>query len=149
MVTQYGMTETLGAIKFGQERGEPFLGREIGHERDYSEQVAAVVDDEVRTLIETAHQEAFDILAENRAVLDALVVELLEKETLDRAEVDAVFAAATRLEPRPAWTGSPSRAPSSEPPVLTRKEREAAGSNGHVPVEQTEPVASRSDGTDA
>ena len=48
MVTQYGMTERLGAIKFGSERGEPFLGREIGHERDYSEQVAAAVDDEVQ-----------------------------------------------------------------------------------------------------
>jgi len=149
MVTQYGMTEKLGAIKFGQERGEPFLGREIGHERDYSEQVAAVVDDEVRALIETAHQEAFDILAENRAVLDALVVELLEQETLDRAQVDAIFTAATRVDPRPAWTGSPSRAPSSQPPVLSRKEREAAGGNGHVPVEQAEPVASRSDGSEA
>ena len=149
MVTQYGMTERLGAIKFGQERGEPFLGREIGHERDYSESVAAVVDEEVRGLIENAHQEAFDIVAENRHVLDALVIELLEHETLDRGQVEAIFADAVRRDPRPAWTGSPSRAPSSEPPVKSKKERAAANGNGHVPVEQGEPVASRSDSADA
>jgi cell division protease FtsH len=132
MVTQYGMTERLGAIKFGSERGEPFLGREIGHERDYSEQVAAAVDEEVRQLIETAHQEAFDILAENRHVLDALVTELLEHETLDRAQVDAVFAPALRRDPRPAWTGSSTRVPSDQPPVLSKKEQ-AASTNGHQP----------------
>ncbi len=148
MVTQYGMTERLGAIKFGQERGEPFLGREIGHERDYSEQVAAVVDDEVRTLIENAHQEAFDILADNRAVLDALVVALLEHETLDRSQVEEIFADARRREPRPAWTGSPTRLPSDQPPVLSKKEAAAARGNGHVPAEQAEPVATRTDGSD-
>jgi cell division protease FtsH len=149
MVTQYGMTERLGAIKFGQERGEPFLGREIGHERDYSEQVAALVDDEVRTLIENAHQEAFDVLADNRAVLDALVVALLEHETLDRAQVDAIFADARRREPRPAWTGSPTRLPSDQPPVLSKKEMAASRGNGHVPAEQAEPVVTRTDGSDA
>jgi cell division protease FtsH len=148
MVTQYGMTERLGAIKFGQERGEPFLGREIGHEKDYSEQVAAVVDDEVRALIENAHQEAFDILADNRAVLDALVVALLEHETLDRSQVDAIFADARRREPRPAWTGSPTRLPSDQPPVLSKKEMADAHGNGHKPVEQAEPVVSRTDGSD-
>jgi cell division protease FtsH len=132
MVTQYGMTERLGAIKFGSERGEPFLGREIGHERDYSEQVAAAVDDEVRVLIETAHQEAFDILAENRHVLDSLVTELLEHETLDRTQVEAVFEPALRRDPRPAWTGSSTRVPSDQPPVLSKKEM-AAGVNGHEP----------------
>jgi cell division protease FtsH len=117
MVTQYGMTERLGAIKFGSDRAEPFLGRDLGHERDYSEQVAAVVDDEVRRLIERAHQEAFDVLVENRAVLDALVVALLERETLDREAVAEVFVDIVKRPARPAWTGSPSRQPSSQPPV--------------------------------
>jgi cell division protease FtsH len=147
MVTQYGMTERLGAIKFGSDRGEPFLGREIGHERDYSEQVAAQVDEEVRTFIETAHQEAFDILAENRDVLASLVLALLEHETLDRRQVEQIFAPARRRQPRPAWTGSPTRAPSSQPPVLSKKE--LAASNGHSPAEAPQPVASRNEGPSA
>jgi cell division protease FtsH len=62
MVTQYGMTEAIGAIKLGTDGSEPFMGRDYGHQRDYSENVAAKVDAEIRKLIETAHQEAFDIL---------------------------------------------------------------------------------------
>ena len=85
MVTQYGMTERLGAIKLGSGDAEPFLGRDIGHSRDYSEEIAAIVDEEVSKLISNAHQEAFDILTENRDVLDDLVRALFEKETLDRA----------------------------------------------------------------
>jgi cell division protease FtsH len=78
-------------------------------------------------------------------VLDALVVELLEKETLDRDQVQAVFADARRRPPRPAWTGSPTRLPSDQPPVRSRKETAAAaGSNGHAPAPEPEPVASRS-----
>ena len=74
MVTQYGMTETLGAIKLGDSTSEPFLGRDMGHQRDYSEAVAAKVDEEVKAFIASAHQEAFDILEDNRDVLDALVL---------------------------------------------------------------------------
>jgi cell division protease FtsH len=143
MVTQYGMTERLGAIKFGSDRGEPFLGREIGHERDYSEQVAAMVDEEVRGLIENAHQEAFDILTENRDVLDTLVVALLEKETLDHAQVAEIFTAAHRRPARPAWTGSPTRLPSDLPPV--RSPKELAAGNGHQPATDAEPVVTRTD----
>nr|MBA3991454.1 AAA family ATPase [Propionibacteriales bacterium] len=117
MVTQFGMTERLGAIKFGENNAEPFLGRDIGHTRNYSENVASVVDGEVKTLISTAHQEAFDILNDNRDVLDDLVLALLEKETLDKAEVAQVFLPLRQRKPRPAWTGSPTRVPSSVPPV--------------------------------
>ncbi|MBW8807219.1 MAG: ATP-dependent zinc metalloprotease FtsH, partial [Catenulisporales bacterium] len=66
MVTQFGMSEKLGAVKFGQESGEVFLGRDMGHQRDYSEEVAAQVDAEVRTLVETAHHEAWEICVEYR-----------------------------------------------------------------------------------
>ena len=62
MVTQYGMSERLGALKFGHDSGEVFLGREMGHQRDYSEEVAAEIDEEVRKLIEAAHDEAWEIL---------------------------------------------------------------------------------------
>jgi cell division protease FtsH len=131
MVTQYGMTERLGAIKLGESNHEPFLGRDLGHTRDYSEDVAAVVDEETKKLLATAHQEAFDILEENRDVLDALVLALLDKETLDKAEVAEIFTA-LRLRPRrPAWTGSPTRIPSDIPPVEIPEEiRRRAEQNG-------------------
>ena len=117
MVTQYGMTERLGAIKLGISEGEPFLGRDYGHQRDYSEEVAAIVDEEIRLLIQNAHQEAFDILVENRVILDRLVVELLERETLLKDEIAELFANLKRVKPRPAWTGSENRVPSNIPPV--------------------------------
>ncbi|HSX66352.1 ATP-dependent zinc metalloprotease FtsH [Nocardioides sp.] len=120
MVTQYGMTERLGAVKLGESQGEPFLGRDMGHARNYSESVAAIVDEEVKKLLTEAHQEAFDILEENRDVLDSLVVALMEKETLDKAEVAEVFTALRRRDRRPAWTGSDSRRPSAIPPVAWR-----------------------------
>jgi cell division protease FtsH len=139
MVTQFGMTERLGAIKFGTFGAEPFLGRDMGHERDYSEQVAAQVDGEVRQLIETAHQEAFDILVENRDVLDTLVIRLLEKETLDKDEVAEVFAAVRKQAPRPAWTGSPRRRPSDRPPVATPKPLVAASQPAAPPPPPNRP----------
>jgi cell division protease FtsH len=117
MVTQYGMTERLGAIKLGDNNHEPFLGRDLGHTRNYSEDVAAVVDEETKKLLATAHQEAFDILVENRDVLDALVRALLDKETLDKEEVAGIFEPLRRRPARPAWTGSPDRIPSEIPPV--------------------------------
>ena len=133
MVTQYGMTERLGAIRYGQEQGEVFLGRDMGHTRDYSEEVAAAIDEEVRSLIETAHQEAYDILVNNRDVLDRLVLELLEKETLDKAEVEAVFVDLRLRTPRPAWTGSSLRQPDVRGPVeVPVNGTSSDSSNGHA-----------------
>src|SRR3954469_440613 len=121
MVTQYGMTERIGAIKLGSENAEPFLGRDMGHQRDYSEEVAGVVDEEVKRLIETAHDEAWEILVANRDILDDMVLELLEKETLDKAQVAEVFAQIRKRPARPAWTGSIKRSPQAGP-VMTAKE---------------------------
>ncbi len=148
MVTQYGMTERLGAIKLGETNGEPFLGRDIGHTRNYSEDVAAIVDEETKRFLTTAHQEAFDILEENRDVLDALVLELMDKETLDKAAVAKVFEPLRRRSARPAWTGSSTRNPSVIPPIEVPQEirdrviaaaeaakaTEAAKANGSAPV---------------
>ena len=117
MVTQYGMTEAIGAIKLGTDASEPFMGRDYGHQRDYSENIAAKVDGEIRNLIENAHQEAFDILVENRATLDAMVLHLLEKETLNKEEIAAIFAKVHSWPRRPSWTGSATRIPSQQPPV--------------------------------
>lgn len=132
MVTQYGMTERLGAIKLGESNSEPFLGRDLGHARNYSEDVAAIVDEETKKLLANAHQEAFEILEENRDVLDALVLELVEKETLDKQQVAEVFEPLRRRPERPAWTGSPERNPSAIPPVeIPQWIRDRAVANGH------------------
>lgn len=117
MVTQYGMTERIGAIRLGEDSSEPFLGRDIGHSRNYSEEIAGIVDEEINRFITNAHQEAFDILVENREILDRLVTELFEKETLDKAEVAEIFSGIRMRERRPAWTGSDTRVPSDIPPV--------------------------------
>ena len=74
-------------------------------------------EEEIKALLGQAHQEAFEILETNRHVLDALVLELLDKETLDKAEIAAIFEALTMNPARPAWTGSPERVPSTIPPV--------------------------------
>ncbi|NLC97748.1 MAG: ATP-dependent metallopeptidase FtsH/Yme1/Tma family protein [Actinomycetales bacterium] len=118
MVTQYGMSDKIGAVRLGEDNSQPFLGRDMGSSRNYSEAVAATVDAEVSELIVEAHQEAFDILHENRDVLDALVVELMEMETLDKAQVARIFEPLRRRQIRPAWTGSDSRIPSTVPPVV-------------------------------
>ncbi|MFF7995485.1 ATP-dependent zinc metalloprotease FtsH [Kitasatospora xanthocidica] len=146
MVTQYGMTERLGAIKFGSDNAEPFLGREMGHQRDYSEEVAALVDEEVKKLIESAHNEAWEILVENRDVLDNLVLELLEKETLNKEQIAEIFAPIVKRPARPAWTGSTRRTPSTRPPVQSPKELAltngaAAGDTAPVDVVKLPPLS--------
>jgi len=134
MVTQYGMTERLGAIKLGEPAGEPFMGRDMGHQRNYSEDVAAAVDEETKKLLGSAHQEAFDILEENRDVLDTLVLALMEKETLDKQQIATIFEALRRRPIRPAWTGSPNREPSAIPPIDVPK----SAVNGTEPKEESE-----------
>jgi cell division protease FtsH len=134
MVTQYGMTDRLGAIKLGESNGEPFLGRDFGHTKNYSEDVAAIIDEETKKLLANAHQEAYDILEENRDVLDSLVLELVDKETLDKEQVARVFDVLRRRPARPAWTGSPDRNPSRIPPVEIPQEiRDRVASNGTRP----------------
>ncbi len=117
MVTSYGMSERLGAVKLGDETAEPFVGRDIGHTRNYSEEVAGIIDDEVNKLLTNAHQEAFDILVQNRKVLDDLVTQLLEEETIDRKGLAELFVDVVMRPVRPAWTGSDTRVPSAIPPV--------------------------------
>jgi cell division protease FtsH len=122
MVTEYGMSERLGARKFGTGDGEPFLGREMSHTRDYSEEIASTIDEEVRRLIEAAHDEAWEILVAYREVLDDLVLQLMDKETLSREEVLRIFASVQTRPSRGSYTGYGKRLPSDRPPVLTPKE---------------------------
>src|SRR5450432_1736387 len=130
MVTEYGMSERLGARKFGTGDGEPFLGREMSHSRDYSEEIASAIDEEVRRLIESAHDQAWEILVQYRDVLDNLVLQLMEYETLSRGKVLEIFASVRKQTIHGSYTGSGKRLPSDRPPVLTPKELARAGADG-------------------
>jgi cell division protease FtsH len=100
MVTEFGMSDAIGPQQLGQKNGEVFLGRDFGHQPNYSEEVAGNIDAEVRRLIDEAHQEAAEILVTHRATLDKLADALVEKETLDRAEVTAILGEVPKRPPR-------------------------------------------------
>jgi cell division protease FtsH len=117
MVTEYGMSAALGSVKLGTAAGEPFMGRDMGNGRDYSDEVAHTIDAEVRALIEAAHDEAWQVLNTNRDVLDRLATELLEKETLDHIQLAEIFAGVEKLPERPLWLSSEDRPLSNRPPV--------------------------------
>jgi cell division protease FtsH len=134
MVTQFGMSERIGAVKLGAASGEVFLGRDMGHERDYSEDLAGVVDQEVRRLIEAGHDEAWYALNDNRDLLDRLVLELLEKETLGAAALAEIFVDIVKRPVRPVWLSSDERSVHDQGPVMTDAERRAMA-NGHNPME--------------
>ncbi|WP_091968986.1 ATP-dependent zinc metalloprotease FtsH [Propionibacterium cyclohexanicum] len=141
MITQYGMSERVGSVQLGSGDSEPFLGMGYQQGRDYSERSAAIVDEEIAKLVENAHQEAFDTLVANRAVLDELVRQLVEHETLDRAAVARIFAGLTMHPPRGSWTGSPSRVPSVTGPISVPAlhARASAKSSPLAPPEQQGP----------
>jgi cell division protease FtsH len=130
MVTEYGMSSKLGAVKYGTEHGDPFLGRTMGTQSDYSHEVARDIDDEVRKLIEAAHTEAWEILTEYRDVLDTLAGELLEKETLHRAELKAIFENVQKRPRLKMFDDFGGRIPSDKPPIKTP---------GELAIERGEP----------
>src|SRR5579863_4449100 len=146
MITEYGMSERLGARKFGTGDSEPFLGREMGHGRDYSEEIASSIDEEIRRLIESAHDEAWEVLVEYRDVLDALVLRLLEKETVSRKEVLEIFAPVIKRPARGSYTGYGKRLPSDRPPILSPKELALAAADGGAAANGALPVAGPSNG---
>ncbi|MCV7299843.1 ATP-dependent metallopeptidase FtsH/Yme1/Tma family protein [Mycobacterium barrassiae] len=130
MVTEYGMSSKLGAVRYGTEHGDPFLGRTMGTQADYSHEVAQIIDDEVRKLIEAAHTEAWEILTEYRDVLDVLAGELLEKETLHRAELQAIFEDVKKRPRLTMFDDFGGRVPSDKPPIKTP---------GELAIERGEP----------
>jgi cell division protease FtsH len=92
MVTEFGMSDKLGPMTFGKRHEQVFLGREFGHERDYGEGVAAIIDEEVKRLVMEQYQRVKDTLLTHRPHMDEIVKVLLEKETLDRKEVLSIIA---------------------------------------------------------
>ncbi len=119
MVTEYGMTEAIGLQRLGKRVDNPFLGREGNQMGDYSQDVAGVVDTEVRRLIDAAHATATDILTRHRDTLDSLAAALVERETLDVPELLEIFGSL------PPWGAPPNGrrpAPVVKGPVKTRTE---------------------------
>jgi cell division protease FtsH len=94
MVMEYGMSDELGPLTFGEREELVFLGRSLSEHRNYSEAVARKIDDEVRKFIAQAHERALDVMRTHRAVLDELARQLMQKETLNESEVDAILAGA-------------------------------------------------------
>ncbi len=147
MVTEYGMSARLGAVRYGREQGDPFLGRSMGNQPDYSLEVAHEIDEEVRKLIEAAHTEAWEILNTYRDVLDDLVYELLQKETLTRIDLERIFG---HVEKRPritAFNDFGQRTPSDKPPIktpaeLARERGESWPSPDTEPAREPTPVGS-------
>jgi cell division protease FtsH len=92
MVTEYGMSDVIGPLTLGQKQHEVFLGRDYSAQPDYSEHVAFEIDSEVRRLIDEAHDEALDILQEHRPKLDELATRLIERETIEREEVESFLS---------------------------------------------------------
>ena len=139
MVTEYGMTNDVGPVKLGSASGEVFMGRDMGHGREFSEKIAERIDNQVRALIEQAHNEAYQVLNDNRDVLDRLALELLEKETLDHLELAEIFKDVKRLPPRPQWLSSTDRPVSYRPPVEVPRRVHPEGIAATVEAEQVAP----------
>ncbi|MER3414362.1 MAG: cell division protein FtsH [Armatimonadota bacterium] len=110
MVCRYGMSEKLGTLALGRQHANPFLGRDYMEDRDYSEEVARLIDQEVKDIVESCYRRATEILVTNREKLDAVVEALLEKETIDRQEFVKVMGIADRA----AQPGEPEPPPEAE-----------------------------------
>jgi cell division protease FtsH len=98
MVTQFGMSD-LGPLALGENEAQPFLGRDFGHVKDYSDDVASQIDAEVHRLVEEAHDEAREILTKYRDKLDLMVERLIEKESLEKQEVQEILAEVAKQSP--------------------------------------------------
>jgi cell division protease FtsH len=92
MITRFGMSDRLGPVALGRQNGNVFLGRDIASDRDFSDETAAAIDEEVRNLVDQAYRRAKEVLIENRHVLDKLAEMLVEKETVDADELQEVLA---------------------------------------------------------
>jgi cell division protease FtsH len=133
MVMRFGMSERLGPRVFGHDRSQPFLGREFSAEPDYSDEIAREIDDEIRRIVEEAHQTAKDILLEHRDGLDEISRILLQRETIDAEQFEQLLAGKSEDE----VFGSDEEAP-DEPEPAPEPERKA-GREGPRPIPRPRP----------
>jgi cell division protease FtsH len=133
MVMRFGMSERLGPRVFGHDRSMPFLGREFSAEPDYSDEIAREIDDEIRRIVEEAHQTAKDILAEHREQLDSISKILLERETIDAEAFEKLLEGASEEEVFGA-EDEEEEAPAAEPEA-----EKGTGREGPRPVPKPRP----------
>ncbi|MDX6627158.1 MAG: cell division protease FtsH, partial [Solirubrobacterales bacterium] len=128
MVMRFGMSERLGPRVFGHDRGQPFLGREFSTEPDYSDEIAREIDDEIRRIVESAHQTAKSMLGEHRDDLEKVSKLLLERETIDAGQFQALLAGKPAGEVFADDDEEPSQ-PAEPAPEPERAQREGARAN--------------------
>ena len=121
MVMRFGMSERLGPRVFGHDRGQPFLGREFSSEPDYSDEIAREIDDEIRRIVEDAHQTARDLLTDKRSELDTISKILLERETIDSEQFVALLDGKPESEIFPEEEPSKPAEPAPEPEKAQRE----------------------------
>ena len=136
MVTKYGMSEKLGPLQYGKSDELIFLGRQIQEERNYSEEVAKLIDEEVHDIVERARQRAFEVLTTNRDKLDLVVNKLIEQETLESDEFNALFDDGDKGAPAAASSG-PDATPPGAPAGETKREK---GDRGKGPATAPTPA---------
>ena len=136
MVTEFGMSRTLGPLAFGKKEEMIFLGREINESRNYSDEVALAIDREIRELIEEAHERARAVLEDNFSYLEAIAQLLLSNETIEGEEMEALF---DRPRPRPELVGPPHGR-------LSNRMQEWQGQPGDLPPSLTPPPSRTGDG---
>lgn len=146
MVTEFGMSADVGSVRLAGSSGEVFLGRDMGHGRDYSEDLAARVDREVRALMDGAMEESAKALQANRALLDELAAELLEKETLGEKELAKLFSKVKKAPKRKHWVSgewapktAPRKKPVTAPPPPKQEPADVVATEG-APSEATPPT---------
>jgi cell division protease FtsH len=136
MVTEFGMTSELGAVQLSHDSSAPIMGYPGGSANKYSDETAHEIDEQVRVFINNAHNEAYAAIMENRAILDNLAKTLLEKETLNEAEIAELFKDIKKMDERPVWLSSDKRPVSNLSPIdftSTRKEENAESKGSKLP----------------
>ena len=129
MVMRFGMSERLGPRVFGHEHSQPFLGREFSAEPDYSDEIAREIDDEIRRIVESAHQRAKDILSERRDSLVTISEILVKRETIEKDEFEALLAGKTEEE-----VFGPEEPPSAPPLPVEEPAAERPGATAPRPL---------------
>ena len=121
MVVKYGMSERLGNLTFNGDDDEVFLGRDYGHVKNYSNELASVIDEEVKVIIDGAYNHVLHLLKTRRPALDAIANALMEKEKIDGDEFEAIYVANTTAEQRAADPDNPARNDRNKPQAHSRQ----------------------------
>jgi len=128
MVMQYGMSSNVGSVAYGQ-AGEVFIGRDMAHTKEYSEVTAQAIDNEIRAILDAAHDEAYKAINLNRKVLDAMAKELMERETLNAEDIAVIFKPVKKLPKRPQWLSKKTRPKPKQGPIAIPAKGSTASKN--------------------